>query len=245
MTLPAPAFGGGKRPVGGGKQHRRRLESHLVPDGDHVHPRRLGVLAVQTRQSRRRKIPGGRARSRQSERRLWNSGASFEHSRQPIRDGPSADTPMLGSASSTRSTAIPKTVRITGDLTWVKGKHTLKFGGGTIRSQNNIFNISREVGQYSFNARYTKDGVGDMLLGWANVYQVVDPASGATASVASFGLCPGRLEDHASPDFESWAPLRTDAFPGRTCTTAWGTLTSSPIRTIRCSFPPVREERPT
>ena len=58
--------------------------------------------------------------------------------------------------------------QVVGDLTWTKGKHTLKFGGGLIRSQNNIFNISRQIGEFGFNARYTKDGQADMLLGWPN-----------------------------------------------------------------------------
>ena len=60
--------------------------------------------------------------------------------------------------------------QIVGDMTWTKGKHTVKFGGGLIRSQNNIFNISRQIGQFNFNARYTKDGQGDMLLGWSNSF---------------------------------------------------------------------------
>ncbi|MCP5118681.1 MAG: TonB-dependent receptor, partial [bacterium] len=60
--------------------------------------------------------------------------------------------------------------QLVGDMTWIKGKHTLKFGGGAIRSQNNIFNISRQIGQFNFNARYTKDGQADMLLGWSNQF---------------------------------------------------------------------------
>lgn len=60
--------------------------------------------------------------------------------------------------------------QIVGDLTWTKGKHTVKVGGNLIRSQNNIFNVSRQIGQYSFNARYTRDGQADMLLGLANRY---------------------------------------------------------------------------
>ncbi len=62
-----------------------------------------------------------------------------------------------------------------GDLTWTKGKHTVKVGGNLIRSQNNIFNISRQIGPYTFNARYTKDGQADMLLGWSNKYDFSKP----------------------------------------------------------------------
>ena len=65
--------------------------------------------------------------------------------------------------------------QLVGDLTWVKGRHTIKFGGSATRSQNNIFNISRQIGQYNFNARYTKDGQADMLLGWSNQYTFSKP----------------------------------------------------------------------
>ncbi len=65
--------------------------------------------------------------------------------------------------------------QIVGDLTWTKGKHTMKFGGNLIRSQNNIFNISRQIGQYTYNARYTQDGQADLLLGWASRYDFSKP----------------------------------------------------------------------
>jgi hypothetical protein len=55
-----------------------------------------------------------------------------------------------------------------GDLTWVKGKHTVKFGGNILRSQNNIFNIREEVGNFNFNGRYTGNGAADLLLGATN-----------------------------------------------------------------------------
>ena len=61
--------------------------------------------------------------------------------------------------------------QITGDLTYIKGKHTLKLGSNLIRSQNNIFNIRHEIGTYTYNARYTSDGQADFLLGGASGYQ--------------------------------------------------------------------------
>jgi len=60
--------------------------------------------------------------------------------------------------------------QLAGDLTWIKGKHTIKTGGSLLRSQNNIFNISREIGGPSFNSKFTKDGMADFLLGWAATY---------------------------------------------------------------------------
>ena len=56
------------------------------------------------------------------------------------------------------------------DLTWSRGKHIVKAGTNIIRSQNNIFNIRDEIGNYFYNARFTGDGIGDLLLGWGSAY---------------------------------------------------------------------------
>lgn len=60
--------------------------------------------------------------------------------------------------------------QMVGDLTWITGRHTVKFGASVLRSQNNIFNIRNEIGNYAFNARYTGDSVADFLLGMASSY---------------------------------------------------------------------------
>jgi len=60
--------------------------------------------------------------------------------------------------------------QLAGDLTWTRGRHTVKAGANIIRSQNNIYNIRTEVGQYTFNARFTTDGAADFLLGMASAY---------------------------------------------------------------------------
>jgi len=57
-----------------------------------------------------------------------------------------------------------------GDLTWIKGNHNIKMGAGYLRTQNNIFNIRNEVGNYQFNGRFTRDGAADFLLGWSSQY---------------------------------------------------------------------------
>ncbi|MBI4892052.1 MAG: TonB-dependent receptor [Acidobacteria bacterium] len=60
--------------------------------------------------------------------------------------------------------------QLSGDATWIKGKHTVKFGANVLWSQNNIFNIRSEIGAYTFNARFTGDGAADFLLGMASAY---------------------------------------------------------------------------
>ncbi|MBM3783554.1 MAG: hypothetical protein FJW30_04295 [Acidobacteria bacterium] len=58
--------------------------------------------------------------------------------------------------------------QLTGDLSWVRGRHTWKFGAGFIRSQNPILNIRNVLGNYTFDARFTRDGAADFLLGMAS-----------------------------------------------------------------------------
>jgi outer membrane receptor protein involved in Fe transport len=60
--------------------------------------------------------------------------------------------------------------QLSGDLTWTRGRHTLKGGVSILASQNNIYNIRTEIGDYNFNARYTTDGMADFLLGMVNQY---------------------------------------------------------------------------
>jgi len=56
------------------------------------------------------------------------------------------------------------------DLSWTKGKHSIKGGFNLIRSQNNIFNIRHEIGTYNYNGRFSGDGMSDFLLGMVNSY---------------------------------------------------------------------------
>jgi hypothetical protein len=60
--------------------------------------------------------------------------------------------------------------QLVADVTWTRGKHALKFGGNILRSQNNIFNIRNELGDYTFNGQYTRDGAADFLLGKPSQY---------------------------------------------------------------------------
>jgi len=64
--------------------------------------------------------------------------------------------------------------QIAGDLTWNRCRHSLKFGANVLRSQNNIFNIRKEVGIFRFNGKFSGDTAADFLLGqtesfdWSN-----------------------------------------------------------------------------
>jgi len=58
--------------------------------------------------------------------------------------------------------------QIAGDLSWVRGRHTVKTGLSFIRSQNGILNIRGVLGVYNFDSRYTRNGAADFLLGVAS-----------------------------------------------------------------------------
>ncbi|MBK5292120.1 MAG: TonB-dependent receptor [Acidobacteriia bacterium] len=60
--------------------------------------------------------------------------------------------------------------QVAGDLSWIHGRHTLKTGMGFIRSQNPIYNIRGVLGAYTFDSRYTRDGMADFLLGRASAW---------------------------------------------------------------------------
>ena len=54
------------------------------------------------------------------------------------------------------------------EATWIKGTHSVKFGANVLRSQNNIFNIRDEVGNFNFNGRFTGNSAADLLIGATN-----------------------------------------------------------------------------
>jgi len=58
--------------------------------------------------------------------------------------------------------------QVSGDLSWIHGRHTAKVGASLIKSQNPIYNIRNTLGTYSFNGAYSGDGMADFLLGVSN-----------------------------------------------------------------------------
>lgn len=65
--------------------------------------------------------------------------------------------------------------QISGDLTWIKGRHTVKTGASLLRSQNPIFNIRNTMGNWTFNGAYSGDGAADFLLGVASQWAWSSP----------------------------------------------------------------------
>jgi hypothetical protein len=56
------------------------------------------------------------------------------------------------------------------DVSWMVGKHALKFGGQFMRYRKNQDIFGQTQGAYNFNGRFTGSDVADFLLGLANTY---------------------------------------------------------------------------
>ncbi|MBI4873496.1 MAG: TonB-dependent receptor [Acidobacteria bacterium] len=65
--------------------------------------------------------------------------------------------------------------QLSGDLSWIRGRHTIKTGASLLRSQNPIFNIRNTLGTYTFNGAYSGDGAADFLLGLASQWAWQSP----------------------------------------------------------------------
>lgn len=82
--------------------------------------------------------------------------------------------------------------QLSGDLTWIRGRHNFKFGAGFLRSQNNILNQRNAVGNYSFNSQYTGDGAADFLLGYSNSWSWNTPVN---VQLRTYNLSPYAQDD--------------------------------------------------
>ena len=114
----------------------------------------------------------------------------------------------LGTGASNPVARDSQNRQVAGDVVWTHGAHTFKFGGNMLRSQNNIYNIRNELGgPYQFNARYTKDGMADFLLGMASQYTWSTRLQVNLRQWNIGWLRAGRLEGDAEPDGEPGGAL--------------------------------------
>ncbi len=59
----------------------------------------------------------------------------------------------------------------TDDFTWVKGQHSIKFGGEIRRDQIKVTFINRPNGDYTFTGTYTGNAAADFLLGFPSQFR--------------------------------------------------------------------------
>ena len=81
-------------------------------------------------------------------------------------------TGLTGLGGSHRRIQKPIMTYQAGDsMTWVKGTHTIKFGGEFRYSMNTDINQPSSNGQYTFSNRATNEGLATFLLGWTTRLQ--------------------------------------------------------------------------
>lgn len=77
----------------------------------------------------------------------------------------------LGDAQQPFATRRNNVFAVTDDVTWVRGGHSLKFGGEVRRDAITLAFINRPNGNFTFNGQYTGNSAADFLLGVANQYR--------------------------------------------------------------------------
>jgi outer membrane receptor protein involved in Fe transport len=73
--------------------------------------------------------------------------------------GPAYDYPKLWSYNN---------YQYAGSLTWIRGRHNMKFGGDFLRMQYFSRSYGDTRGRMTFNGRFTSEPMADMMLGWAS-----------------------------------------------------------------------------
>jgi len=73
--------------------------------------------------------------------------------------GPAYDVPKIWTYNN---------YQYTGSMTWIKGRHTMKYGGDLLRYQYFSRSFGDTRGRLAFNGRFSGNTMADMLLGWAS-----------------------------------------------------------------------------
>ncbi|MCI0625051.1 MAG: TonB-dependent receptor, partial [Acidobacteria bacterium] len=91
----------------------------------------------------------------------------------PPPPSPSPGPPQINIAgrmnafSAQRGIRLGRTHEGGGDLSWLSGKHEIKFGGLLQRIEQNWIGTNRALGQFTFNGTFTRNEMADFLLGSA------------------------------------------------------------------------------
>jgi hypothetical protein len=80
-------------------------------------------------------------------------------------------TGFLGTGASRGFTQLSRTLQVTDSLTWVRGRHTVKFGADVrrLKYRDNVsFFSGDDLGEYRFNGMFSGNAFADFLLGYPN-----------------------------------------------------------------------------
>ncbi len=86
-------------------------------------------------------------------------------------------TGFQGTAKSRAFTQLSRTYQFTDNITWTRGRHTLKLGADLrkLRYRDNVsFFSGDDLGEYRFNGMFTGNPFADFLLGWPNRTRFAD-----------------------------------------------------------------------
>ena len=76
-----------------------------------------------------------------------------------------------GDAQQPFATRVNNVFGVTDDLTWVTGRHSLKFGGEVRRDRIKVSFINRPNGDFTFSGQYSGNAAADFLLGFPVQYR--------------------------------------------------------------------------
>ena len=104
--------------------------------------------------------------------------------------------------------------QLSGDLTWTKGAHNLKFGVQANWLQTNFLSSQQSSGIFTFNGEYTKNAFADFLLGAASAETLSNWSYLALRDSVHAFFRAGRLEGEPPAHAEHRAALRTEPAAG-------------------------------
>ena len=100
-------------------------------------------------------------------------------------------TGFIGTGASRGFTQLSRTLQITDNLSWIKGRHTFKFGADYRRlsyRDNISFFSGDDLGEYRFNGMFSGNAFADFLLGYPNRTRVANTGPGRAAEDVAPGL---------------------------------------------------------
>lgn len=89
---------------------------------------------------------------------------------------PGGNLRRLSRTTSVPQSQTPRSYNIRQSLTWVKGAHTMKFGGEFLHLETGVLDVGSLLGNFSFSGRFSGEnnqyqgGIADMLLGFPTSY---------------------------------------------------------------------------
>jgi hypothetical protein len=95
----------------------------------------------------------------------------------PVMNFPGGTLRRLGRTTSVPQFQTPRSMNIRESISWIRGTHSLRFGGELLFVETGIRDVSSLLGNFDFSGRFTglngrwENALADMLLGFPSRYQ--------------------------------------------------------------------------